>query len=49
MVIKYSLLHIKITASVKKAGIKILACAVHTYLFFLYMHCPLLLENKKLL
>ena len=34
----------------KKARIKILARAIYTYLmFFLYIHSPLLLENKKLL
>ena len=41
MVIKYSLFHIKITASVKKARIKILACAVHTYLCFSYTYTVL--------
>ena len=32
----------------QKVHIKIIACAIYTYLFFLYIHCPVPLENKLL-
>ena len=33
----------------QKACIKIVGRAIYTYLFFLYIHTPVLLQNKKLL
>ena len=45
-----SLFKIKITASVKKSFHQDLClCHLHLPVFFLYIHSPFLLENKKLL
>ena len=44
-----SLSHMKITASVTKSLHQDRCpCYLHSPIFFLYVHCPLLLENKKI-